>query len=432
MKSYKISKISLLTIILMEFSLMGSYSFFTGGIGSITWDLFYYGRYIIFMVFGLYCYLQLKKEQKKVARWIVALLCIPAIVAFLYSCVLWAIHGTTMPYVTRGISDTLFKCIALAGGAVIAIRLKDDVINCSIISAFIVSSISLAIGFATQGTAMFKMLNVIGRGMSQSESYVELHEIAYILGLYIVFLLYIYKTKKIRISKVTAFFIVFFFILSWKRIGIFAVFALAIYGYFFYRKKPHKKAFYLTVTGVVMVIVCHVYVSFSASNELALLLKSYGINMMGRDIIYGYFRRFCTYSIDFLGQGIGFTGRQFDFVTSADLYNMASVKAVHNDFLKLFIELGFCGFAVWCAWWSIKIPSNIRSKYDINAAFSCMLLIMYTFILYTTDNTDSYFNYQMQLGILISFICYSRCYSGRDGLLTINKNSFISSQKIKS
>lgn len=415
----------------MVFSLMGSYSFFTGSIGSMTWYLFYYGRYIIFLVFGIYCYLQLKKEEKKTARWIIALLCIPALAAFLYSCVLWVINGTTMPYVTRGISNTLFKCIALAGGAAIAIRLKDNVIRCTLISSFVVYSISLLIGFATQGFTMFKMLNVVSRGMVAAESYVELHELAYVFGLYIVFFLFIYKNKKIKISKGATIFMLFLFILAWKRIGILAVLALAIYGFFFYRKKQHKKAFFILVTGIVMVIVSHVYVSFSASNELALLLRGYGINMMGRDIIYSYFRRFCTYSIDFLGQGIGFTGRQFDFVTSADLYNMASVKALHNDFLKIFIEIGFVGFAIWCFWWAIRIPTKIRNKVDINAAFSCMLLIMYTFILYTTDNTDSYFNYQMQLGVLISFICYSRCYMGREGLFAISRHSSNSSQTIK-
>ena len=431
MRRHKISKISLMTIILMAYSLMGSYSFFTGSIGSMTWRLLYYGRYIVILFFGICCYLQLKKGEKKTARWIISLLCMPGLVAFLYSCVLWMIHGTTMPYVTRGISNTLFKCIALAGGAAIAIRLKDDVIRCTIASSFLVYSISLLIGLSTQGFAMFKMLNVIGRGMSAAENYVELHELAYVLGLYIVFFLYIYKNKKIKITRGTTLLMLFFFALAWKRIGILAVVILAFYGFFFYKKKPHKKAFFIMATGIAMVLVCHVYVSFSASNELALILRGYGINMMGRDIIYSYFRRFCTYSIDFPGRGIGFTGRQFDYVTSAELYNMASVKALHNDFLKLFIELGFVGFAIWCAWWTIEIPTKIKNKIDINAAFSCMLLIMYTFILYTTDNTDSYFNYQMQLGILISFICYSKCYTGRKGLFAIDRHFFNSSQQTK-
>ena len=419
------SKISLMTIVLMVFSLMGSYSFFAGSIGSIAWYMFYYGKHVIFFVFGIYCYLQLRREEKKFAKWIVALLCIPAVVAFLYSCVLWVIQGTTMPYITRAISNTLFKCIALASGAIIAIRLKDSAIKCTLVSCCVVFIISLLIGFATQGTAMFRMLNVLGRGISSAENYVELHEIAYIIGLYIVFHLFIYKIKKIRISKGMMIALLFFFFIAWKRIGIFAVVLLGVYGYFFYRKKPHKKAFYLLITGIVMVIVCHLYVSMSASNELALLLRARGINMMGRDIIYSYFRRFCTYSLDFIGRGVGFTGRQFDFVTSADLYNMASVKAMHNDFFKIYIELGFIGYAVWCAYWTIRIPSKIKNKIDVNAAFSCMLLIMYTFILYTTDNTDTYFNYQLQLGLLISFICYSKCYVGSNKLFAIGKGESV-------
>lgn len=422
MKKYRISKISLMTIGIMVFTLMGSYSFFAGKAKSLSWYMFFYGKIIVFFSFGLYCYFQLKKEERKFARWIMALLCFPALAAFLYSCIIWVIQGTTLAYVTRAISDTLFKCVALASGVILAFRLKDNAIKCTLVSGCVVYIISLLIGFVTQGTNMFSMLNVIGRKTSIAENYVELHELAYIIGLYIVFHLFIYKRKRIRISKGMMIAVLFFFIIAWKRIGILAVILLGVYGYFFYRKKPKKKEFYLLVTGIITIVVCHLYVSLSASDKLASLLNDKGINMMGRDIIYSYFRQFCTYSIEFIGRGVGFAGRQFDNVTSENLFNMSAIRAMHNDFFKIYIELGFIGFTVWGAYWIIRIPLKIKNKIDVNASFSCMLLIIYTFVLYTTDNTDAYFNYQMQLALLVSLTCCTRCYIGRNPLLAVGKD----------
>lgn len=83
---------------------------------------------------------------------------------------------------------------------------------------------------------------------------------------------------------------------------------------------------------------------------------------------------------------------------------MISIKALHNDLLKMYIEIGFVGFGLWTAWWLVRKPNILMKKYGIEKAFICLLFIVFSFVLYTTDNTESYTNYQFHLAAIITYI----------------------------
>mgnify|MGYP007104309312 CR=1 FL=1 len=192
--------------------------------------------------------------------------------------------------------------------------------------------------------------------------------------------------------------------MAWKRIGIFAVAMAYLYFVLFSNSKRSNKSFFVRVTGIVGTFICLIYVSLVVSGEFVTLLKSLGIDMMGRDIIYTYFRQFTTFSPTFMGKGVGFVGRQFDYATRADLYNMVSIRALHNDFFKIYIEIGFIGFIGWVIWWLIRLPQIIQKRYGVKKGIYLSLFVLFAFILYTTDNTESYINFQMELSAIITYI----------------------------
>ena len=194
------------------------------------------------------------------------------------------------------------------------------------------------------------------------------------------------------------------FIIAWKRIGIFAVAITYLYFVVFSRSKKGNKSFFVKMTGIIGTIICLAYVSLIVSGKFVTLLQSLGIDMMGRDIIYAYFRKFTTFAPTFMGKGVGFVGRQFDYTTRADLYHMVSIRALHNDFFRMYIEIGYIGFIVWVFWWMIKMSQIIQKRYGVKKAFICLLFILYAFILYTTDNAESYTNFQMLLSAIITYI----------------------------
>lgn len=51
-----------------------------------------------------------------------------------------------------------------------------------------------------------------------------------------------------------------------------------------------------------------------------------------------------------------------------------------------------------------KKTKMLMKKYGIEKAFICLLIIIYSFVLYTTDNTESYTNYQFHLVAILTYI----------------------------
>lgn len=408
MAGLKVKKKSFYAYIAMTFSFMGCCSVFQGTAGSLQWTLFYYGSPLVLAILSLY-YVSLNRDirVKRERRFFILLFCVPRVFMLLYSCIVWLISSTAFPYISRGISNTLFQCVAYICGVCIACGEKDDILNITLASAITVFGLSYLIGFVQNGISFFYALNPFNTSADSFRKYTELHELAYIVGLCILLNLIIGKHTSLKKRSALFWLSIVVFVVAWKRIGIFAVALTYLYFVLFSHSKRSNKSFFVKVTGIAGTIICIVYVSLIVSGEFVALLKSFGIDMMGRDIIYNYFRKFTSFSPTFIGKGVGFVGRQFDYTTSADLYNMASIRALHNDFFKMYIELGFVGFVVWIFWWLIRLPQVIQNRYGVKKAFICLLFILFAFILYTTDNTESYTNFQMELSAIITyFSCF--------------------------
>jgi hypothetical protein len=388
---------------------MSGYDIFYGEVRSAVWYFLYFGKYLFSIAAAVYIWSTKTSMcgDKKIWLFMLKVLCFSPVIILVYSIIPWLFNNTAFPYISRGISTILFKCISFFVGVTLAVKLKSDAPKCGLYATAIIYVISLLLGIIHYGADFLNYLNPISRG--DNTAYVELHEVAYIIGLYIIYFLIISK-KKI-VSKWLEVLSIGLFLIACKRIGIAAVVFIFTYSTIFYRSKRSNKAFFNKLAGIFLVIVCILYVAFSVSDELTMFLQLHGIDMMGRDIIYSYFRQFCEFDIRFIGQGVGFVDRQFDYTTRADLYRMVSIRALHNDYMKMYIEIGFVGFVVWCYYWGIYLIDIIKRRFNTETAFLCLLLILYTFITYTTDNTEGYFNYQLHLSLLLTTICQ---FSGRE------------------
>ena len=410
MLSVKVKKKSLLSYIAMTISMMGTCSLFQGKVGSLQWIFFYYGSVWILLLLSLYFVAKNKSEEvRKERNFFIAVFCGPRIIMFIYSCVIWIVTSTAYPYVTRGISNTLFQCIAYFCGICYACGERDDILRVTLAAALTVFGMAYAIGFIENGTMFIGAFNPLSASADNFRSFTELHELAYIIGLYILVNLIVGKHTSLKKENLFMWLAVVTFFVAWKRIGICALVLSYVYYLFFSRSKRSNKSIFIRITAIVGTILCLVYVSLIVSGIFVEFLKSLGISMMGRNIIYDYFRRFTEFSPAFFGKGVGFVGRQFDYTTRTDLYNMVSIKALHNDFFKMYIEIGFIGFVLWVYWWLLKMPKMLQKKYGVEKAFVSLLLILYAFVLYTTDNAESYTMFQMQLAALITYI--SSCWN---------------------
>lgn len=81
---------------------------------------------------------------------------------------------------------------------------------------------------------------------------------------------------------------------------------------------------------------------------------------------------------------------------------------LHSDFYTGFLELGFTGFGVWILsyFWSFFRLTNDADD-DNNGMIFALAAIVYTFIIYITDNILVYFEYWFPLNLMLLDMAYS-------------------------
>lgn len=401
----KFRKSSIIGVLIIYYVLMdSSFPFAEGG---LMLDFFYWTKFalaVVVILYASFCVGKREKTLKKICKRIRLLFLTPWILMLFYSCIIWATQKTETPYITRGISNFIANAIPILLGAALVIIYKERIVRIAIIGICMMAFTNYIAGIIVNGPSFVVQLFNINCEESIYRIYKELHEIAYIAGL---LLIYYFHKKDYRLNKGWLISILAFFLFAWKRIGIMALtIALLFYVLLRHINKCGKK-FNVVSCGVIAFAMSVLYVWMSASDELARVLHEYGINMMGRDVIYSYFRKFCDFSFTYPGRGIGFVSRQFNYLTWEDVGAMVALKqGLHNDLFSLYLEIGMMGFIAWVVYQLIYIPQKIREWSGIDCAVRCFTYIIFTFVTYTTDNTLRYFVYQMTLVILITVTCF--------------------------
>ena len=277
----------------MTFSFMSGYDAFYGKVGSPLWTIYYYGKYVwilLFIILSLqyrHTRIAIRKRNDSFHLFLV----LPVII-FIYSVFVWLIRTPSFNFITRGISNTVFECISFAGGVYLAFALNERGIRIGVYSILFTYSLSIIIGLINGGSTFLKTA-LFNRTYAYQGKYTELHEVAFTLGLYIIiFALKKDELKKLfRHPRIIMVLCIAYFIIAWKRIGIFAVIVSIIIGKVLENSKKLDKSLIRNI-GIVGVVLCLVFVSFSTSDELVSILQSHNIEMSGRNIIYNYFRLF--------------------------------------------------------------------------------------------------------------------------------------------
>ena len=401
----RFKKNKLLVLICLTLIFASDYSVFTGKVYSLSWYVLYYGKLELSLLLILIPYSSWSRNSNKalnVGKIMRKRLIGLSIVIFIYSCLIWGFNNTQLTYITRGISDTVFQILEICAGVSVALELEKDAVDVVVDAALVTYTLSYIIGLITmRGEFLSSAFQFEMSG--GAHVYVELHALAFILGLSFVYM--ISHRRGNRINKLKAILCAIYFVISWKRIGLFAVVFVFGLNIILKRKNALYKYFANNLIAVAGVVACLIYVSFSASDLLIELLGKYGISMMGRNIIFSYFRQFCDFSPSYLGRGVGFVGKQFTFTTARELYNMASIRALHNDFFKVYLQIGFAGFIAWAFYWLSYIPKFIARKFGVNSGYIALMVIVYSFIIYTTDNMEGNYNYQFVLSMLLTTTC---------------------------
>lgn len=318
--------------------------------------------------------------------------CIPLIITILVSLFIWFVGQVDTEVISRGLSGAFvynnmlsFTLAAVAflyifGENGIWYNLIAILISNILIIFTIILQNGIGVFFSEFVTLIITFAGQTGDVIVQA----EIHELAFCLGAYLIYMFL--KPKKDIVFYILLGLTLFCFLAAFKRIGIIAIAVAVALGWVlkFIAKFKTSTAKSLTIIISALIVVFLIgYIAIIKMDVFTLLEKA-GIDTSGRVEIYDAVDKFYDFSIEFLGNGIGFLTYQLS--TNMNV----GVSSVHNDFLQYFIDLGFCGYILWLASMTIVRVCYFGRKEKTENAIITLALTVYLVIVSSTDNTMNY------------------------------------------
>ena len=318
--------------------------------------------------------------------------CIPLIITILVSLFIWFVGQVDTEVISRGLSGVFvynnmlsFTLAAVAflyifGENGIWYNLIAILISNILIIFTVILQNGIGVFFSEFVTLIITFAGQTGDVIVQA----EIHELAFCLGAYLIYMFL--KPKKDIVFYILLGLTLFCFLAAFKRIGIIAIAVAVALGWVlkFIAKFKTSTAKSLTIFISALILVFLIgYIAIIKMDVFTLLEKA-GINTSGRVEIYDAVDKFYDFSIEFLGNGIGFLTYQLS--TNMNV----GVSSVHNDFLQYFIDLGFCGYILWLASMTIVRVCYFGRKEKTENAIITLALTVYLVIVSSTDNTMNY------------------------------------------
>lgn len=211
---------------------------------------------------------------------------------------------------------------------------------------------------------------------------------AFIFGAY---LLYYFWNKQYCLSVVS----VIALYLANKRIALLAAVLTVCYLIFLnVLKKEKAQLLILRVSNILILGGVFAYIYIIKSGILGRITAKYKINTMGRTNVYGMISEAYTFSLKYLGKGIGSVQ-----VLVREL-GISTYQLLHNDILSFYIEIGFVGFLIF---WTIYCTIFILLLKRVSTQTMCIVfgLFVFTVIVFMTDNISIYINYFYPFYVMI-------------------------------
>lgn len=169
---------------------------------------------------------------------------------------------------------------------------------------------------------------------------------------------------------------------------------------------------YLFIVGAILYIVIIKEGIFNAVTEML------QIDTKSRSEIVEYVNSYYFFGPSFVGYGLGYVARWFQTVLS----EVQGVAAIHNDFLRIYIEAGFWGFLVWL-WTFFKTKfAYFCKKRSKSTCLVLFAITLYSSITYLTDNTCFYFYTNLAIFTIALSCVYEEIENDRG--FKENENSF--------
>lgn len=235
---------------------------------------------------------------------------------------------------------------------------------------------------------------------------IEIHDITFLFGqLFIYYLCYASLEEPEQTGRnwsyaITCF---LFVLMGFKRI-IFLAMLPALVMRLFVRSKHVR--FWLWLMGFGAVFLSFLYIYLIHSGTLVAFLMGKGIDLKGRETFWTVASSYFEFSI--FWRGLGYEAVNALTNTWVETGVLSKAFPLHNDFLKVYLEIGAIGLALWTGIQYVFYPQYWAKKHFSNCALLYVAIILYMSVTYLTDNTAFYYWSSIGLRLIPAAYCYAR------------------------
>lgn len=318
---------------------------------------------------------------------------LPCVIPFFFSSVIWVATGADTMVIANGTGMILPQLLSICVAAATLYLFGSRGIGYCLGSMCVANFLRVLLVVAEGGIVpFFKEFGVLLTSFSAQNGplmqQLEINDLTFAFGPFLVWLLLFRK----EISHWRLWFVVvsLLFLTGLKRIAVLAV-VLGLLVAFLLRLLSEKAARQAAMcVAIGMMLVSFLYIAGIRYGLFQYMEERLGINTMGRVTMFTNLEPYYDMNFTYMGKGTGF--ERFVDWASGEEYRTPrrDHMQIHNDFLRMYLNLGFVGYWVWIWGWLM-----MRLKYWFRQGgrnTGCLFLgiCVYCFVLYATDNTIYY------------------------------------------
>ena len=324
----------------------------------------------------------------------------------LVSIFIWIIQLESIGFIIKGTSKISYQLLNIAIVLSAVYMFEEKAATYTFFGIAGANLVIILIGAATTGigSAINDMIrNITSFGAndvilnSRFIRAIEIHDITFVMGVYVIYFLFFCPQERLR--YVYAGVALFLFFAGLKRIAFlslllgiaFAIICLLL-GY-----KGKIRLLYLT--ALFIVAFCYFYIIIIQNGTFMKFCIEHEIELNGREKIYDFIANFYEVSPTYGGKGYEFCVQLLKSMHGTK-DQVVDITAVHNDILKMYVEVGFWGFFAWIMFYYVYQTHWYITRCGEMVAVCFMSINIYMLITYLTDNTMFYYWSSMVVRLL--------------------------------
>lgn len=304
------------------------------------------------------------------------------IIPWVWSMLVWIYDLRSLDYITRG-SLNIFYMITTVGCVCASFYLFHEkavpymLIAMAIANGLVLVEVAGKYGFAELFTEYIELVLSFAGKTGAVVRRMELHDMVFGWGAFLIYYA-MRPTKRPWQRWLYLLISFFFFTVAFKRIGAMAVAGALSAAFVYQRMSERSKLRALRVSAVLFTGIAIGYICMVRSGLFYEITEAMGINLMGRKTIYSSYNDHYDLSPFFMGHGVRYV-YQYGVTVSG-------ITALHNDFLGLYIEVGFFTWFLWMWYEFYYRGRRIGQRFSYQATVNLMACSVYMYITFMTDN----------------------------------------------